>query len=306
MLMVNLYLDLLVYAIAIFSVGYAIYLASSKRMAKLFLFFVAAAILFYFEHASMFLLSGVIIFESAAFYHGSRKSSLFVAAGMIYLLAAVQLSTVAFAIQAVLVGLLAGTGLQYKPFVQNKKIEIRRDIFQIAAGVLIIACFFVFSIFAAQVITAALVLIGIVFSNFAARGSRSRIAVALRSLERSGAHFGSGAMWLALGTLVAISFTSNIRYIVPILIAIFFCDSTATIVGINFGRHKLPYNKKKSIEGFLAYFIIMALASYALLGAIALLLAIIAAFVESAPLHIDDNFDVPIVLLIALLLIKIA
>ncbi|MGC8587127.1 MAG: diacylglycerol/polyprenol kinase family protein [Candidatus Micrarchaeia archaeon] len=300
----TLYLDIAVYLLAIFSVVYAIYTADLKRILSLFLFFVAAAALFHFEQTSMFLLSGVIIFESAAHYYGKKGDGLFIIAGMVYFFAAVQLAGAQLAAQAVLIGLLAGMRIGTSHSVSNKKVEINRDLAQMGAGAIVVACFIFFSVTAAQIITVALVLIGYVFSSLTSSGSKLHIAKVLRRLERQDAKFGRGAIWLALGVLVSISFTSNSNYIIAMLIAIFFCDSLATIIGVSFGRHKIPYNNKKSVEGFATYFVVLAVLAYPLIGVSSLPLALIAAIAESAPLHLDDNFDVPIVMLVVLLLLR--
>ncbi len=72
-------------------------------------------------------------------------------------------------------------------------------------------------------------------------------------------------------------------------------DSFSTIVGKRFGKHKIPYNRKKSVEGFFAFVV------FAFIGSIffcdiktALLVSIFGALIESLPLRVDDNISIPI------------
>ncbi|MFQ6136953.1 MAG: diacylglycerol/polyprenol kinase family protein [Candidatus Hydrothermarchaeales archaeon] len=71
-------------------------------------------------------------------------------------------------------------------------------------------------------------------------------------------------------------------------------DSASTLVGKNFGRHKILYNREKSWEGTIAGLV------FALIGAqvfvklpIAIAGAIAAMLIESVPLKIDDNITIP-------------
>jgi len=72
-------------------------------------------------------------------------------------------------------------------------------------------------------------------------------------------------------------------------------DSISTMVGLKYGKHKLPINRKKSWEGSLAFLY----SSYAVLllfaGPItALITAAIATIVEMLP-ELDDNLTIPII-----------
>ena len=74
------------------------------------------------------------------------------------------------------------------------------------------------------------------------------------------------------------------------IIAVFFGDSAATIVGISARRAApLPYNRHKTIVGTLAFFIVTAVLGYFLIGAYAILLAAILALIEGLYISIDDN-----------------
>ena len=69
-------------------------------------------------------------------------------------------------------------------------------------------------------------------------------------------------------------------------------DSAATIFGI-LGRHPLPHNRRKTWEGSLAFFVFSLPASL-FVGWIGILLAAIAAAVESLDTPVDDNLLIPV------------
>jgi uncharacterized protein (TIGR00297 family) len=88
-------------------------------------------------------------------------------------------------------------------------------------------------------------------------------------------------------------------------------DGFATIVGLRFGRHRLPWNPDKSFEGSAAFFVAGGSAGIVLawwtspaispvpaawfIVAAPLLAAFTAALVETVPIRLDDNFSVPAV-----------
>ncbi len=105
-----------------------------------------------------------------------------------------------------------------------------------------------------------------------------------------------GAMLFFFGSFVsAILYGNHIRVVAATIVILAFGDSVSTLIGKNFGRHKIPYNKMKSIEGSVAG------AIAALLGAmlfVNLQIAVVGAFsgmlVDSLPLSFDDNITIPV------------
>ncbi len=91
-------------------------------------------------------------------------------------------------------------------------------------------------------------------------------------------------------------------------------DSASTLVGVRFGRNKIPYNKHKSIEGavagfsfafigiFLAQVLIFAVSPlYAVI--ISVSASFIGMLVESLPLPVDDNLSIPVATIVFLSII---
>ena len=113
--------------------------------------------------------------------------------------------------------------------------------------------------------------------------------------------------------LTLIFFGREIAVIAIITLAI--GDSVSTVFGKAYGRHKWFFDKKKSLEGSLAFFIFVFLAllglfyflpSFALINYIwlAFLAALVGAAVEALP-TINDNLAVPIVTGLAIYLITL-
>lgn len=76
----------------------------------------------------------------------------------------------------------------------------------------------------------------------------------------------------------------------------FVADTASSLVGVKFGTKKLPYSKRKSWAGSLAFFLTAFLVSLLFVSpAQALLLALVGTFVESLPIPDADNLAVPVV-----------
>jgi len=109
-------------------------------------------------------------------------------------------------------------------------------------------------------------------------------------------------LWILAGISIIGLFGQSIA--LSAIIAFALGDSLSAIFGERFGRHKLPYNKTKSLEGSLTFFIATFMGVFCVyytIGAAAwipaLLSAGVGAFVESIiPTNywLDDNFVVPV------------
>jgi phosphoserine phosphatase len=107
-------------------------------------------------------------------------------------------------------------------------------------------------------------------------------------------NFAFGPITLILGTVVSLYFFPPLVALTVIWI-VAFADTAATLVGRSLGVHRLPYNKKKSLEGTLAALIIAFLCVYIYLPApTALLTAAFSSIIESLPLKSLDNLLMPI------------
>lgn len=295
--------QLLIYTIMLLA---ALRLIAYKRKQRLLLVAVALAIsylLFSIEGSSIYILmAGIPIFCLALYSYGEKWHGLSIALALLYLLLMYGNSTVLLS-QSALIGLLSGASLpRRKKRSYNKATESRRNATQGLAGLVFIASLYMLGEGTTAMAVILMLLLGLYVGGIVLKDRHNRLSRSLYRLERSATDFGEGAIWLGIGALLAVSFL-NLHSAAIVFSAIFIADSASTIVGVNHGRHKLPYNKQKSLEGSASYFIVFLIAYYIISGsfpAAAILFAGIGALAESAPWHIDDNFDVSLILTILL------
>ncbi len=291
-------------ATAIFA--YRLYSIKSSR--DLFFFAVMtiiALLVFSYEKADIqLLLSGSIIFSAIISSYGKRRCYLFIALAVLYAWLSYS-SGAYFILQSLFLGMLAGSHLSFeKPKRTKEAAELWRNAVQLLAGGALIAAFAFLKAEFADALLFWLVIMGSLLGNYALSNRKSKVSGALYYLEREGAVLGSGARWLAIGALVAASFLRS-EFVIMVFAAIFIADSFSTLVGMRFGGLKLPYNRKKSASGTLAYLATVFFISLPFIGLVALPLALLAAFLESQPFHIDDNFDVSVLLTVVVLLMAL-
>jgi dolichol kinase len=113
------------------------------------------------------------------------------------------------------------------------------------------------------------------------------------TFERENVRFpGYGAFWYVVGTLLLALFIGNANQIAAGILTLAAGDSAATIFGVR-ARHALPYNRCKTVEGSLAFFI-FSLTACLFVGWMGVGLAAFTAVVESLPTPVDDNLTIPV------------
>jgi dolichol kinase len=113
------------------------------------------------------------------------------------------------------------------------------------------------------------------------------------TFERENVRFpGYGAFWYVVGTLLLALFIGNPNEIAAGILTLAAGDSAATIFGVR-ARHQLPYNRCKTVEGSLAFFV-FSLTACLFVGWAGVALAAITAVVESLPTPVDDNLAIPV------------
>ena len=119
----------------------------------------------------------------------------------------------------------------------------------------------------------------------------------LKNVGRVGETPGEGPLYNALGILFALGMLrSEPLAAVAVILMFGLGDGLSTYMGTTYGKHKLPWNKNKTIEGTLGF---MAGAMCALLimpVPATFLGAVLGAIVESLPLKLNDNITLPVVL----------
>ncbi len=113
------------------------------------------------------------------------------------------------------------------------------------------------------------------------------------TFERENVRFpGYGAFWYVVGALLLALFLGSTDEIAAAIVALAAGDSAATIFGVR-GRHPLPHNPRKTVEGSIAFFV-FTLPACLFVGWIGIALAALAAVVESLDTPVDDNLLIPI------------
>ena len=105
---------------------------------------------------------------------------------------------------------------------------------------------------------------------------------------------GGGLIFFLLGAFLSRSLFSGFESAVGILI-LAVSDAAATVIGTNFGKSKLPWNKRKTFEGSISFFFTSFFIFYPFISPrFSLLGALILAFLESSD-FLDDNFLIPVI-----------
>jgi dolichol kinase len=105
-----------------------------------------------------------------------------------------------------------------------------------------------------------------------------------------------GFIYFFLGIILTLFlFQSNIAVANASIIMLLFGDSASTIFGRRFGRHKLPFNKKKTVEGSIAFIVVGFAGALTQIPAIPALFGAIFGSLTEAYSPIDDNIPIPIV-----------
>lgn len=294
------------YLIAAILFIYRIYDLSKKGerkiLAKYLVFLIFASALFLHQNLDLgILLSGVIIFNMIISSYGSKLDYLYFLICVFYVIMEYGIG-VPLLSQSILIGLLSGSALPrfYIKKETSKGIEYKRNAVQACAGVFLILIGYLLGLNAVGTAVIILTMLGIIIGSYAASNRTSTISKLVYKLERKQASLGSGALWLAIGSLVAVAFLNNVKLMVVVFSAIFIADSFSTIVGISLDGIKLPYNTKKTLSGTTAYFIATAAVSYLFVGIWAVPLGLVAAFSESIKMPLDDNFFVSLVMTLIL------
>ncbi len=301
------YYIVVLYIAALLLAAYKAFAVKNTKELLMFMgFLIISWVLFNYEGYSTLtttLLSGFIIFNAVTSFYGRKSGNILLLLAVYYVAVTWNLGG-SLIIQSAVIGALSSPRLYSKSSNRNvqMRVENLRNIFQITAGVFFMLLF----IFVQQYASLTLLLIfmaGMAVSNYT-MSSKGGLFKILSKMEREGFDFGHGAFWLGIGALFAAGFLST-NMILVVFSAIFIADSMSTIAGVHYGRAKLPYNKKKSAAGTFAYLLTVLVISFPLLSYYALPVAIVAALMESLPLHIDDNFGVSFVLTALLILLPL-
>ncbi|MEM3555490.1 MAG: SEC59/DGK1/VTE5 family protein [Candidatus Micrarchaeia archaeon] len=116
----------------------------------------------------------------------------------------------------------------------------------------------------------------------------------LETFERPHALPAYGAFWYGMGVLLLLSFVGDLNFICASIAILALGDGFSTLIG-RMGNTRFFYNKKKTLEGSIAFFIVSSFASYPFIGFSGVVLAFICSVAESIDWGVDDNFIIPLI-----------
>ncbi len=179
----------------------------------------------------------------------------------------------------------------------NVEKELNRDLIQVCAGIVILVLLFTMSQKEFKITLSMAIFPLYMIGNYYSMAPETRLGKTLTSFERPMTPLGLGAIWFAAGILIALGFVDSIAILAIIILVTTIGDSLATIFGSLVKSPKLPYNRKKSVAGFLAIFLFSGVFGFYLIGIEGVGIGLLAAFLESISLHpLDDNFILPVVI----------
>ncbi|MBD3164507.1 hypothetical protein GF323_04855 [Candidatus Woesearchaeota archaeon] len=192
----------------------------------------------------------------------------------------------------------------------DKQLEIRRKVFHLLFGILLV--FLIFYNFIGRLILAIIILASFLLLLLARKVNLPVISWCLRNFERPEIRKkfpGRGSLfYLAGAELSLLLFSKNIAMASIIILAI--GDSIPNIVGMHFGRIRHPFSDKRFLEGAAIGIVIAAIAAHIfVVWYEALIASVFAVFLEGIDIKlglekVDDNLIVPLSAGIAITLIR--
>ncbi len=184
-----------------------------------------------------------------------------------------------------------------------KKTELERQIFHILMGFIALLVLFILGKGMLMGMMFFIVIIGLLLVNLTFIGRKiGLVEWFVERFERTNVPFtGWGSACYATGVLIAATFLNDPLAVAATIVILAIGDASSTLIGED-GEIRLPYNRKKTLEGSIAFFT-ASLVGYFFVGNAIFLIALIAAIVESLDLPFDDNITVPIAVVTAFLVI---
>jgi len=185
----------------------------------------------------------------------------------------------------------------------NFNFELRRKLFHFFFGIFLIFILIFFGRIDLIIFLSFFLTLGGIVIVLMRQGRKIPIAGWFEeTFERENVKFpGYGAFWYVVGALLLALLLSSTEEIAAAIVALAAGDSAATIFGIR-GRHPLPYNRIKTVEGSFAFFV-FSLPACLFVGWMGVALAAIAAIVEGLDTPVDDNLLIPVTAILFFIII---
>ena len=134
-----------------------------------------------------------------------------------------------------------------------------------------------------------------------ARGAKTPFNSWFEFMGKRDDFIGEGALWYLLGLMITLSFLDRFLYIISTIYILSVGDSISTIFTYK-KKYEYSFFKGRNWASYLA-FIAFTLPISILMGVKAIPLIILCAVIESLDLKINDNFLIPLVCVIYLLVV---
>ncbi len=172
--------------------------------------------------------------------------------------------------------------------------ETRRQFLHIGIGLAIVAFLLLFGRESSITLSFIVLVGGGLLVNAKLRGIKTDVFEwGLKQFERKRYLFpGWGSICFMAGILIPLTFLIDVNHIATSIFILSVGDAFSTLIGKR-GRIKLLYNKKKTLEGSLA-FLLSSLLAYYFVGPLIIPLALITTALESLPTILNDNLTIPV------------
>ncbi len=176
----------------------------------------------------------------------------------------------------------------------GNSLEIRRQAIHIALGIFLLGFLLLLGRMKIIYLLSSILFVGFLLISLVMRGYKLPLASwFVERFERKSAPLpGYGSAWYVAGFLLCSLLIPDVSNLAAAFLVLALGDAASNLAGSH-GKHPLPYNKNKTLEGTLA-FMLFSLPAFFFIGWAAFPLAILAALVESLPVKIDDNLSIPV------------
>jgi len=170
--------------------------------------------------------------------------------------------------------------------------ELKRQLFHMAVGLAALLVLLHFGRGFAIATAFFTIIIGTLLINLRVRGGKIPIVQWFeKEFEREDAPLpGWGSACYATGVLMLLATLSDVNDIAASIFILAIGDGVSTILGRK-GKMKIPYNREKTVEGAVAFFV-SALPAVGFVGPIAIPAIALATIAETLPV-LEDNLIIP-------------
>jgi len=110
-----------------------------------------------------------------------------------------------------------------------------------------------------------------------------------------------GFLYFFIGIILTLYFFGfNMAIACSGILMLLLGDSASTLIGKKYGKHKLPFNNSKTVEGSFAFFIMGLLSASVLLPIIPSIIGALVGTLTEAYSPVDDNIPIPLISALAI------